>query len=252
VKEPLKSAIYEGWVSHMRYGAPVHSFRHRLTMCYVALDEVEEVVGLHPLWSSNRKNVVQFRRSDYIGDPEVPLINEVRAIAKQDGAQVRVLTHLRTWGWCFNPISLYYCFDDAGKDLNAVVASVTNTPWGESHDYVLTAGEDQRVDQLVPKQLHVSPFFGMDQVHRFAGEAPGSELQFVAETHEQGHSALRAELRLKRRELDRMSMTAMLLRYPFMTWRVSVGIYLQAARLGLKGAQFHAHPDSAGNRRARA
>jgi uncharacterized protein len=242
MRKPLNSAIYEGSVSHMRYGTPSHSFRYRLAMCYLALDEVEDVFALHPLWSSERTNLVQLRRADYLGDPDIPLVEEVMALADEDRAQVRVLTHLRTWGWCFNPISLYYCFDSSGENLKAVVASVTNTPWGERHNYLLAPGEDQHIDQVVPKQLHVSPFLGVDQVHRFAGDPPGSELRFVAETLERGRPALRAELRLKRRELNRRSMTAMILRYPFMTWRVSAGIYLQAARLGLKGAQFHPHP----------
>ncbi len=50
---------------------------------------------------------------------------------------IRLLTHLRYFGYCFNPVSFYYCYDPSGQDIVAVVAEVTNTPWGERHCYVL-------------------------------------------------------------------------------------------------------------------
>jgi DUF1365 family protein len=49
---------------------------------------------------------------------------------------IRLLTHLRTFGHCFNPVSFYYCFTPQ-EQLDAVVAEVTSTPWGERHAYVL-------------------------------------------------------------------------------------------------------------------
>ena len=52
-----------------------------------------------------------------------------------------MLTHLRTFGHCFNPVSFYYCFAADGERLEAIVAEVTNTPWGERHAYVLRRGE---------------------------------------------------------------------------------------------------------------
>ena len=37
--------------------------------------------------------------------------------------------------------SFYYCFDAAAEHVSAVVAEVTNTPWGERHAYVMPVGE---------------------------------------------------------------------------------------------------------------
>ena len=84
---------------------------------------------------------------------------------------VRLLTHLRYFGHCFNPVSFYYCFERAGERVRAAVAHVTNTPWGERHAYVMPAAgiSDHGTASLVrasfEKQLHVSPLMGMDHVY---------------------------------------------------------------------------------------
>ena len=80
---------------------------------------------------------------------------------------IRVLTQLRSFGHCFNPVSFYYCFEPGGERVQALVAEVTNTPWGERHAYVI---EVKQRDSAVlagqfEKALHVSPFMGMD--HRY-------------------------------------------------------------------------------------
>lgn len=241
---PVHSALYEGWLTHARSVPVHHAFRYRIALCYLDLSEVDRVLAQHPLWSRKRGRPVQFRRSDYLGDAGVPLAEAARAAVGPglgDGP-VRLLAHLRTWAWCFNPLSLYFCFDEAGETVRSVLASVTNTPWGERHEYVIPAAEDGRVDTETRKSLHVSPFFGMEQTHRFVVEPPGDTLRITMENYEAGQRVFRAGLLLRRRTLDRPAMTALLVRYPFMTWRVSAGIYAQAARLALKGVPFHRHP----------
>jgi DUF1365 family protein len=217
-------------------------------MCYLDLDELSAVLAHHPLWSDRPGRPVQFRRDDYLGNPSVPLVEAVRQLVADAGAAgdanspVRLLTHLRTWGWCFNPISLYYCFDPTGRRVRSVVASVTNTPWGERHDYVLGAGDDGTVDETVAKALHVSPFLPMDLAHRFRLDPPGDQLRVRVEDRRGDETVFESELLLHRRALDRSTMSALLVRYPLMTWRVSAAIYWQAARLWAKGERFHPHP----------
>ena len=87
-----------------------------------------------------------FRRADYLGDPAVPLdqavldLVEERTGRRPDGP-VRLLTSVRTFGHVFNPVSFYYCFDRGGEQVQAVVAEVTNTPWGERHTYALATAQ---------------------------------------------------------------------------------------------------------------
>ena len=50
---------------------------------------------------------------------------------------IRLLTHLRYFGHCFNPVSFYYCFNDSDEKVEAIMAEVTNTPWKERYAYVI-------------------------------------------------------------------------------------------------------------------
>ena len=131
------SAFYEGTVAHRRHSVREHAFRYRVSMAYLDLDEVPAL----------RMARGRFRRGDHIGDPGRPLRETVREIAGPGAPQgpVRVLTNLRTLGHCFNPVCFYYLFEEDGETLGAVVAEVTNTPWGDRHAYVLRREGDGRV-----------------------------------------------------------------------------------------------------------
>jgi DUF1365 family protein len=112
----LKSCLYEGWVRHRRL-APVHnSFRYSLYMVYLDLGELDRVFRGRWLWSAHRFAPAWFRRKDHLGDPSRPLAEEVRSLVEQKtgkrpGGPIRLLTHLRYFGYCMNPVSFYYCFD---------------------------------------------------------------------------------------------------------------------------------------------
>lgn len=243
---PVRSALYEGRLTHARRREVRHSFSMRVAMCYLDLGELEAVVAQHPLWSTGRWRPVRVRRADYGGDPTLPLPDVLRQAAAREVAvplgPVRLLAHPRTWGWCFNPLTLAFCFDPSGEEVAAVVATVTNTPWGERHDYVLPAQAGGSVDVRVAKALHVSPFLPLLQTYRFQVSPPGETLHVAVDVDEGARTVLRADLSLRRRPLDRRAMTDLLVRYPAMTWRVSAGIYREAARLAAKGATFHRHP----------
>ncbi|MEA2323929.1 MAG: uncharacterized protein QOD81_3779, partial [Solirubrobacteraceae bacterium] len=133
----MHSALYEGTVRHRRFAVRHSEFRHRLALAYVDLDELPDLLGGR--LASPRPGIVRFRRADYLGDPATPLGDAVRGLVaertgRDPGGPVRLLTQLRTLGHCFNPVSFYYCFD--GEDrMQAMVAEVTNTPWGERHAY---------------------------------------------------------------------------------------------------------------------
>ncbi len=252
-QEPLRSALYEGTVVHRRHDALGHHFRAPLFMVALDLDEVEALCRRHPLWSAERRNVVSFRRSDHLGPPEVPLSAAVRQLVTErtgltaDGPVV-LLTHLRTFGWLFNPISVYFCYDGTGKEVVAAVAEVTSTPWHERTAYVV----EGTGPQALPKQLHVSPFLPMDLSHRFACTPPGERLTVrvddvrnASTDHDHGETVFSATLALTRTEPTRSAMSRVLVRYPLLTMRVSAGIYWQAFVLWRKGAPFYPHPDAA-------
>lgn len=246
------SAIYAGKVRHRRFGPVEREFAYDVEMFYLDLDEVEAVVARHPLYSTRRRGPASFLRSDYLGSPGWPLRESVVAEVQSrtgwtpDGP-IRLLTNLRQWGVLANPVSFYYCFEEATGNVRAVVAEVTNTPWGDRHTYVLQAGE--RPSRVLrgnfDKSMHVSPLMGMDQVHEIWVGEPGETLSVHIANHEDGDVIFDATLNLERRTLDRKSMTGMITGLP-MPFRTLAGIYTQAARAFVAGVPFHSRPEPAG------
>jgi len=234
---PTASAIYEGSVRHRRFEQREHEFHYRLALAYIDLDELPTLLGGRLL--APRAGLVRFRRRHYLGEQHVPLAQSVRdVVAAQAGVRlcgpVRVLTNLSTFGHCFNPVSFYYCMDQAGENVEAVLAEVTNTPWGERHAYVLSHASRERgsrdsglVEGDLPsavgasvltgdftKALHVSPFMGMDHRYEWRMTTPGETLSVhIANTHG-GRLAFDATLSLRRRELTSSSLARMSARYP--------------------------------------
>ena len=240
----MRSGIYEGTVVHHRTEPVDHRFSYRITMTMLDLAEIEAVCGRHPLWSAELANAVSFRRRDYLGDPAVPLDRSVRDLVEERTGHrpigpISLLTQVRTWGWLFNPISVYYCFAPDGEALEAVVAEVTNTPWHEHTTYVLSGTGSHVVD----KQLHVSPFLPMDLQHRFVIGEPGPRLVLGVDDLRGSERIFSASMVLRRRPADRRALSRVLWRYPLMTVRVSWGIYRQALALRRRGVPFHPHPD---------
>ena len=243
----MKPGIYEGSVVHRRRAPSPHAFTYPVAMPLLDLGELEEVFACHPLWSMERANAVSFRRADFLGDPTVPLDTAVRdlvesRIGRRPLGPIRMLAHLRTWGWLFNPIAFYFCMDRSGEGVETVVAQVTNTPWHERHAYVLDGGEGEH---RFPKKLHVSPFFGMDQHYRLRVRDTNGDLVVHLSNVEKGMVVFDATLTLRRREISRAALGRLLWRFPLLTVRVSTGIYWQAFRLWLKKTPVHPHPHRA-------
>jgi uncharacterized protein len=245
MKRPVQSAIYEGAVRHTRSLAPRHGFTKRLYMLYLDLAELDRVFEGRWLWGVERARLVSFRRSDHLGDPAVSLDLAVRELVRARTGRtlegpIRLLTQLRSAGYVFNPVSVYYGFTASGE-LDALVADVSNTPWNERHAYVLPA-EQGRVDARVEKQFHVSPFLPMGHEYRFRFEPPTSTLEARIESHADNERVFDARLALTRREITTASLASTLARFPAMTLQLIAAIYWQAFRLHRLGAAVHAHP----------
>jgi DUF1365 family protein len=240
------SCIYEGVIRHRRL-KPRREFHHRLALAYLDLEELPRLLGGRLV--SPRPGLVRFRRCDYLGDPAVPLDRAVRELVsertgEQPAGPIRLLTHPLSFGHCFNPVSFYYCFDAVDERVDAVVAEVTNTPWGERHAYVVEDG-DADGSVLVAqfeKAMHVSPFMGMDHRYHVRASTPGRTLSVHIDSTRAGSSVFDATLSLRRGELTRASMSRMTIRYPFATVRVLALIYAHALGTALAGAPVHPHP----------
>ena len=153
-------------------------------MVYLDLDELPRVLRRTPavVCAAASARVVSPR-----GLPRRPAHAAAQAVrelvAERTGVEpdgpIRLLTHLRYFGHCFNPVSFYYCYDAAGEHVRAVVAHVTNTPWGERHAYVMQIaraadhGTVALMGAQFEKALHVSPLMGMDHIYDWRLTEPG-------------------------------------------------------------------------------
>jgi uncharacterized protein len=252
---PRASCLYEGWIVHRRRVPVAHTFRYRLSLMFVDLAELPALGReLAPLWAFDRRALITLRRRDYFGDPTSTLDESVRELVEQrtgkrPGGAIRLLTGPRLAGYSFNPASFYYCHDTAGA-VTHVVAEVTNTPWLERHCYVLSIphgphGEAADAQQLMtPKELHVSPFFGMDQLYRWDLAMPGERLSIGITNYENDEAVFDAQLALSRVPLTRSTLLRAVVAPPLAAFRVTAAIYFQALRLRLKGAPYHSHPST--------
>jgi len=246
----MHSALYEGWLRHRRHHPKAHAFTYRLCMVWLDLDEVDEAFAGRWLWSTVRPALARWRRADHLGDPGTPLIEAVRdRVQLQSSVRpqgpVRLLTHPRYFGYGFNPVSFYYCYGTDGHTLEAVLAEVNNTPWGERHVYVLpmsdSRGRPQRPDFRFPKAMHVSPFMPMDIEYRCRLTLPGERLSVHLEDIQGETTLLDATLALRRRAISTPNLARALVRYPFMSGQVILAIHWQALRLWLKGVPVYDH-----------
>jgi len=248
----MHSCIYEGHVRHRRFTPVRHTFRYRLYMMYLDLAELPWLFKGRWLWSYGRPNVAFFRRRDHLGQPLIPLDRAVRdlveqRLGKRPSGPIRLLTHLRYFGFCFNPVSFYYCYDRLERSVESLVVEIHNTPWNEEYCYVFAENENKHPVQgwkrfQFTKAFHVSPFMEMEILYDWRFREPGQSLSVHMNNLSRGEKRFDATLTLNKKVITGRSLARVLLTYPLMTAKVVTMIYWQALRLRTKGAPVHPHP----------
>lgn len=244
-------ALYEGRVWHHRR-APEHRFTQGVALAWLDLEHLDDALSVSRLLSTRAWSPARMRRADYLGDPSVPLADAVRdevdrSIGVRPTGGVHLLANLRTWGWCFNPLAVYWCGDAQGRPVAEVLA-VTNTPWKETHCYVVDRRGDASGPVSFAKAMHVSPFLPMDLAYTLDDAPPTDDLRLTLTVRRDDAVVFDAGVVARRRELDAAAVRRLLLRNP--TVKVSLGIHLHALRLWRKGARFLPHPTRRASRAA--
>jgi DUF1365 family protein len=260
----MHSAIYRGTLRHRRFHPKRHEFSYQSTLFYIDLDELPQLFDGVRGWSLESRNLARFCRADYLGDPAVPLKQAVQQeVGRQLGdcpnGPVRMLTNLRIWGFCFNPVTFYYLFDAQAQHPRVILAQVNNTPWNQRHCYALVCDPvTGKVNTAFDKQFHVSPFNPLGMRYRWVSTSPGDQLVVHMENHAAPLTATRdrpenpeavsesithmdATLTLAREPWTSGSLQKVLWAQPWLAIKVPVAIYWQALKLLIKGAPVYSH-----------
>lgn len=250
----LNSYIYRGTIRHRRRTAVKNAFKFPAYMMYVDLEELETLFRKRLFWSAKRMAPARFRRSDHLkelGD-SISLRDAAIATLRNNGIQkdigpIRLLTQFRHFGFEMNPVSFFYCFDNDGVRVEAVIAEVNNTPWGEQHVYVIPAHESDSkrqkrvVAERIKKNFHVSPFMPMDMEYRMLFTVPDAQLGVKMQNFQGGERKFDVSMLMERVPITSWSLNWILIRFPLMSVQIFAGIYWQALKLYLKGAKFVPH-----------
>lgn len=246
----MHSAVAHGWVDHQRLTPAEHRFRYRISMLHLDLGEAPELFRRRWLWSWNRPNLACVLRRDHLrgGDPD--LITAVRdEIERQSGERpagpVTLLTQPRYWGYCMNPISFYFVWSADRRRPEWLLLEVHNTPWNEQHPYVLKLPADMGgpLDLRFDKAMHVSPFMDMNMQYRLRMKLrAGEQIQINLENWREQQRLFGARMSLRFAPVTAASLAGLLVKTPFMSFKVAAAIYFEALRLKLKAVPYVPHP----------
>ena len=255
----MNSAIYTGTIRHRRLSPRENNFTYRIAMFLLDPEELPSIFNLRGILTLNKSGLYAFHRKNYLGDPSKDLTQCVRDLifshtGEQSRGPIRILTQISYFGFCFNPVSFYYCFNEADTEVEFIVTEITNTPWNERHSYVLRCQGKQRLEKFYfEKSFHVSPFMDMAMNYKWLLSVPSSReqeltvhMENIKDVASDGSTSrfFDATLQMSRTEMSRTHLVRVLLAYPFMTFKTALLIYFQALILFLKRVPFHAHPSA--------
>lgn len=249
-----RNYLYTGTVGHRRFTPFNHFFNYPLFMAYIDLNTVNHFLDKSWFWNVDKKAIISFNRKDYHGDPKLDLSMSVRktiyeTIGLEVKGPIRLLTHLSYFGYCFNPVSFYYCFDEGDTDVEAILAEVTNTPWKERHAYVIknVGDEKKQLKSTFKKKFHVSPFWGMDHDYEWLFSRPSETINVNMKNFRLEKKVFDAHLYMNRKSFTKKELLKQVIKFPFITLMVVIRIHFQAFLLWLKRAPFFIHPDKIKN-----
>ena len=234
---------------HARLKPMGHRFTYRVMNALIDIDRLAEIDRLSPLFRVNRRGVFSFHERDHgprDGSPLRAHVDHLLHARSVDlrGGRVLLRCYPRLFGYVFNPLSIYYCYDDDGV-LAALIYEVRNTVGG-MHSYVLPVGaadvSEAGIRQVQDKTFYVSPFIGMATRYHFRMVPPGDHVKVrILETDADG-PLLAATFSGLRHGLTTGELVAALLHLPLVTLKVMGAIHFEALRLWLKGARIHPPP----------
>jgi len=240
---PLR--FYKGYVSHARNKPRPHRFRYSMFHIWWDVEQPELIDKISPFWSSKKANLVRLLRDKFLPDDtnnEYSIHQQARIKIKQQTnkdfcGKVYLLANLSYWGYCYNPVSFYCCYNEQGS-LSFILSEIHNTPWGERFTYVHDV--NQQLKSTNSSQIKNTSDDKL--VFEFDKQITHEKVLISMNLKEHTHSIFNATLNLQGQNLDQSLANKIPFKYPFMCLKVITAIYWNALRLWLKKVPFHDHP----------
>jgi|TARA_B110000014_G_scaffold264451_1_gene266199 DUF1365 family protein len=217
-------------------------------MLFIDLDHLINAFNKNLFWSYNRLNIGSLNKLDYYVNNKKEIKESiVELIKKKIGTKVDgkifLLTNGKYFGYCFNPVSFYYCFDKS-KKLIAIVSHITNTPWDEKYAYVHDCKNKKSGTKNFKfnKKFHVSPFMPMAIKYNWKFTEPKDFLYVSMDSFQEDKFNFNATLKLTKRAWTPWALNKILLTFPPTTIKIILVIYWNAFLLFIKRIPFYPHP----------
>jgi DUF1365 family protein len=243
------AALYVGHVMHARMKPFTHRFRYDVFSLLIDIDGLQDASRMSALFSVERFNLLSFKSKDHGPRDGSCLRAHVDRLLGDAGtdtrpARVMLLCYPRILGFTFNPLSVYYCFDEK-DELAALIYEVRNT-FGDIHSYVAPVQANERksgeIRQERDKIFYVSPFLEMPLRYRFRLTKPDETLRLrILEVDQEG-PILAATFSGDRRPFTTSSILKVCAAIPLLTFKVVAGIHWEALKIWLKGAKIQPRP----------
>lgn len=219
--------LYDVDLGHIRMVPKRREFSYRVYYWLVDLDDLPQL----PWW---QRPLARFEARDHLGDANRSIKANVLEFLADGGidltgGRVLMLANARSFGHVFNPLTVHWCYDQAGE-LACILAEVHNT-YGERHGYLLRPDSAGRVQQ--DKDFYVSPFLGNDGRYLMRFAPPTDRLSVTIALQEGGRTVFSATMKGTRRPASTRNLLRESIRRPAMSMLTSFWIRVHGIRLWL-------------------
>ena len=234
----MSSCIYNGIVTHTRFKPVKHNLKYKTFSIFLDLDEIDNLDKSNPIFSFNKFNIFSFYNKDHgPRDGKSLKIWAINNLKKfniyQNVNKVKLLCYPRIFGFVFNPLSIFYCYEN--KVLKAIFYEVKNT-FNEQHTYIFKNKKKDKIEQTCKKKFYVSPFMDMETWYDFKLIIPDKKLFVSIKQTDRKGLVLTAVQTGERKEFSFKQLIINFFQYPLMTVKIISAIHFEAFLLWKKGA----------------
>jgi uncharacterized protein len=238
----ISSSIYAGIITHKRFKPKKHFFSYKTFSLLINLKEIDSIANKISFFSYNRFNILSFYNIDHGPRNGKSLTEWVKKTLLEskinigDGT-IKLLCFPRFFGYVFNPLSIFYCYDKNLK-LKAILYEVKNT-FNEQHTYVFRSPPSSKVIvHKCSKKFYVSPFIEMKTFYNFRLSKPANNINILIKQTDADGTLLIAHQKGKKIKLNSNNLFYQFLKHPLMSFKVIAAIHFEAFRLWVKGVKF--------------